>query len=145
MTGSAAERPLARGVAERAGLGPESVVAGTTDLLGLAALVAHARVVLSGDTGVAHLATAFATPSVVLFGPVPPAEWGPPPGTRHIALWAGEREDPHGERPGAGLLRITAADVRAALARLEGDRADGPPARRGRAPLGALSTPTAGP
>src|SRR5207237_79615 len=30
-----------------------------------------------GDTGVAHLATALGTPSVLLFGPVPPSRWGP--------------------------------------------------------------------
>ena len=47
--------------------------------LELAALVAAARVVVSGDTGVAHLATAYRRPSVVLFGPVSPALWGPPP------------------------------------------------------------------
>ncbi len=34
----------------------------------LADLVAGARLVLSGDTGTAHLATAYAVPSVVLFG-----------------------------------------------------------------------------
>ena len=40
-------------------------------------------------TGLAHLATAYARPSVVLFGPVPPAEWGPPQHPRHQVLWAG--------------------------------------------------------
>jgi ADP-heptose:LPS heptosyltransferase len=35
--------------------------------------------VVCGDTRNAHVAPALGTPSVVLFGPVPPAEWGPPP------------------------------------------------------------------
>jgi uncharacterized protein YjbJ (UPF0337 family) len=65
---------------------------------------------------VAHLATAFGTPSVVLFGPTPPHEWGPPPDRpQHRALWAGERGDPHATRPDAGLLRIQVDDVIEAL------------------------------
>ena len=112
LTGSAGERPLCQAVARRAGLPEAAVMAGTTDLLGLAALVAGARRVLCGDTGVAHLATAFGTPSVVLFGPVPPSEWGPPADRpRHVALWAGRRGDPHGEAPDPGLMRITVEEV----------------------------------
>ena len=73
----AAERPLAeRGRPRRAGRTP-AVLAGRTDLRALAATVAGAARVLCGDTGVAHLATAFGMPSVLLFGPTPPSEWGP--------------------------------------------------------------------
>jgi ADP-heptose:LPS heptosyltransferase len=112
VTGSAGERHLAGAVVERAGLPPEADLAGRTDLLGLAAHVAAAALVLSADTGVAHLATAFGTPSVTLFGPTPPEEWGPPPERpQHVALHRGGRGDPHGERPDAGLLEITVADV----------------------------------
>ncbi len=39
-----------------------------------ASLVASAGRVVSGDTGVAHLASATGTPSVVLFGPIPRSE-----------------------------------------------------------------------
>ncbi|MCF2539785.1 hypothetical protein K6168_29540 [Streptomyces sp. FB2] len=43
---------------------------------------------------------AHGTPSVTLFGPVPPRLWGPPPGGRHIALWRpGPPGDPHGTAP----------------------------------------------
>ena len=68
--------------------------------------------VLCGDTGLAHLATAFGVPSVVLFGPTPPAEWGPPPErAQHVALHRGGRGDPHADTPDPGLLAITVADV----------------------------------
>lgn len=111
VTGSAAEAPIARRVAELAGLPAGRVLAGRTDLAGLVELVGQARLVVSGDTGVAHLATAFCVPSVVLFGPVSPALWGPPPGWRHVALWAGLNGDPHGDRVDPGLLRIEVREV----------------------------------
>jgi ADP-heptose:LPS heptosyltransferase len=74
---------------------------------------------VSGDTGVAHLATAFGRPSVVLFGPTSPATWGPPPGRgEHRVLWSGRTGDPHGGRPHAGLLAIEPDAVLAELATL---------------------------
>lgn len=120
VTGSAAERPLALDVARRAGLQPQSVLAGRTSLAALAALAASSRLVVSGDTGLAHLATACARPSVVLFGPVPPAEWGPPPHPRHQVLWAGNgsyRGDPHGRRTDPALAAIPVSDVLTATGR----------------------------
>ena len=55
-------------------------------------LVAHAELVVCGDTGIAHLATGYGTPSVLLFGPTPPAWWGPlVDQDRHRVLWHGER------------------------------------------------------
>ena len=120
VTGSASERPLARRVARLAGLSADAVFAGRTDVLRLARLVAAAGRVVCGDTGVAHLATAFATPSVVLFGPTPPALWGPPPGRCwHRVLWSGRRGDPHGATADLGLLEITVEDVVAELAELD--------------------------
>jgi ADP-heptose:LPS heptosyltransferase len=119
ITGSPDERDLAAHVAQLAGLPQERVLAGRTSLAALAALVASARLVISGDTGVAHLASAYARPSVVLFGPVAPAEWGPPPHPRHQALWEaapGYRGDPHGSRPDPALGAITAAAVLEAAA-----------------------------
>lgn len=116
VTGSAAEYGLAKSVADAAGLAEEAVLAGKTTLPELAALVAGAALVVCGDTGVGHLATAYGTPSVVLFGPVSPAQWGPPPDTadRHVALWCGSDADPFADEPDPGLLRITPADVLAA-------------------------------
>ncbi|MEA2292861.1 MAG: hypothetical protein QOE86_500 [Solirubrobacteraceae bacterium] len=117
VTGGPDERTLAREVARRAGLPERAVLAGRTTLGQLAAIVSAAARVVCGDTGVAHLASAFGRPSVVLFGPTPPQTWGPPPGP-HRVLWAGRAGDPHGERPDPGLLEIAVADVVRALAAL---------------------------
>jgi ADP-heptose:LPS heptosyltransferase len=119
ITGAGAEAPRAAAIARLSGVHPR-VLAGATTVEGLAALVAHADRVVCPDTGVAHLATAFGVPSVVLFGPVPPSEWGPPPArARHVALWAGRRGDPAGTVVDTGLLAISVADVTAALDRLD--------------------------
>ncbi|WP_051772122.1 glycosyltransferase family 9 protein [Saccharothrix sp. NRRL B-16314] len=102
VTGSPDEAPLVRAVArgrERMG-----------DLAGLLDLVAGARLVICGDTGVSHVATAYRTPSVVLFGPVSPAEWGPRSGP-HRALWHGTTGDTFADRPDPGLLEITVDEV----------------------------------
>jgi ADP-heptose:LPS heptosyltransferase len=116
LTGSAEERPLAERTRELAGRTRVCVLAGRTDLLRLAATVASARLVVSGDTGVAHLATAFGRPSVLLFGPTPPARWGPPAGGPHTVLWHGDSPgDPLGSQPDANLLRITVDEVVSAV------------------------------
>jgi ADP-heptose:LPS heptosyltransferase len=116
VTGSPAERTLADGVAAGAGLDGASVLAGSTDVEQLAALVAAARLVVTGDTGTAHLASAFGTPSVVLFGPTPPAWWGPPADGPHVVLWHGESPgDPWAEQPDPALLRIHVDEVLAAI------------------------------
>jgi ADP-heptose:LPS heptosyltransferase len=112
VTGSSSERLLAEIVAGAAGLPADAVLAGRTDLLELAAVVAGAGLVLCGDTGVAHLATAFGVPSVLLFGPTPPSEWGPPPDRDlHVVLHGGGRGNPHGDSPDPGLLAISVEDV----------------------------------
>jgi ADP-heptose:LPS heptosyltransferase len=119
VTGGADEVSLARTVTRLAGLEEPVVYAGRTNLLELATLVAAAGRVACGDTGVAHLATALRTPSVVLFGPTSPTEWGPPPDRPwHRALWNARRGDPHAARPDPGLLAIRASDVLEALAGL---------------------------
>jgi ADP-heptose:LPS heptosyltransferase len=85
------------------------------DLLDLAALVACSRLVLTGDTGVAHLATALRRPSVVLFGPTSPAVWGPPPERPwHRVLWRGRTGDAHGQEHHADLVAIRPPEVLAA-------------------------------
>lgn len=120
VTGSAGERDLCRSVAAGAGLSEQAVLAGRVDLTGLCALVACARLVLCADTGIGHLATAYRTRSIVMFGPVPPSRWGPPVGReQHTVLWAGTTSDPFADSPDPGLLSFTPDDVlSAALARV---------------------------
>ena len=150
VTGSAAERPLAERVAEDAGLPDGRVLAGRTDLRQLAELVAGAGLLICGDTGIAHLASAYGTPSVVLFGPVPAAEWGPPPDGPHVTLSRDDarRGDPFAEAPDPALLGVTVADVLAAarnLRRKTRDPAadpDAPAPRRQRVHPPGLRVPT---
>lgn len=117
VTGSTTERQLADDVCASADLPPDSNLAGRTSLVALAALVAHARLLVCGDTGVAHLATAFRTSSVVLFGPVSPALWGPRTRGPHTVLWKGDgrggdgRGDPWGDRIDPSLASISVDEV----------------------------------
>jgi hypothetical protein len=124
LTGSAAEEGLCAAVADA--VPRVSSMAGLLDLGGLASLVAGARLLVCGDTGVAHLATAYGTPSVLLFGPTPPDRWGPAVDLdRHTVIWHGEGEgDPHAEQVDAALASITVEEVRvAATGLLERDLA----------------------
>ncbi len=119
ITGGPGEVELAQHVALDAGLPRTTVQAGRTDLGRLARMVAAAGRVICTDTGVAHLATALGTPSVVLFGPTSPRRWGPPPDRPwHRVLWRGTTGDPHGSTPDPGLLALTVEDVLDALADL---------------------------
>jgi ADP-heptose:LPS heptosyltransferase len=121
ITGSAAERQRCLDVARFADLGKECVLAGELDLGELAALVAAARLVISGDTGIAHLASAYATPSVILFGPTSPTRWGPPAGGPFTVIWRGYTGDPHGRSVHPALLDIGSDEVlQAAETRLGG-------------------------
>jgi ADP-heptose:LPS heptosyltransferase len=119
ITGTGGESELARRLADAAGLPGDSVLAGRTGLLELAHLIQRAGRVVCGDTGVAHLTVALATPSVLLFGPTSPAHWGPRgEGGIHRVLWSGRRGDPHGTTPDPGLLQIQPEQVIAALEKL---------------------------
>ncbi|MEZ5102040.1 MAG: glycosyltransferase family 9 protein [Thermoleophilia bacterium] len=87
LTGSAGEADLVvrvRGAMRASGMAVP--LAGATDLGPLAALLAGARVVVCGDTGVSHLAVAVGAPSVVLFGAASPVRWGPLDRRRHRVL-----------------------------------------------------------
>lgn len=114
ITGDPSEVLLAEFVAARAGLPSSAVLAGTLTVTDLMALIQDAQLLICGDTGVAHIATATGTPSVLLFGPTPPDHWGPRTGDVHTVLWRGRTGDPHGDSPDGGLLEITTSDVLAA-------------------------------
>jgi ADP-heptose:LPS heptosyltransferase len=119
VTGNAADRDRAAQLARLAGLPQSAEYAGRTDIRRLAALVSTAALVISGDTGIAHLAVGFGVPTVTLFGPADPRRWGPPPGGPHLVLHGpGRRGDPFAEDPDPALLAITVPEVQAAAASL---------------------------
>jgi ADP-heptose:LPS heptosyltransferase len=120
ITGTADERDLALAVAHTAGLAESRVLAGRTDLGELCALVARAALVVSGDTGIAHLAAAFGTPSVTLYGPAGPERWGPPADGPHAVLGDADarRGDPFADDPDPALLAVGVGDVLRAAAGL---------------------------
>ncbi|TRW44736.1 glycosyltransferase family 9 protein [Georgenia yuyongxinii] len=125
LTGSAAEARIcaailagasaasARITGTRAGAPGARSLAGTLDLPGLADVVGRASLLVCGDTGVAHLATALGTPSVLLFGPVSPAAWGPAVDPHlHTVLWHGDGTgDPHAATVDPALDAITSDEL----------------------------------
>jgi ADP-heptose:LPS heptosyltransferase len=121
VTGSAAEAGLGRALA--AGLAGVEDCTGRHTLTELSAVVRDADLVLSADTGIAHLATAWCVSSVVLFGPVPPARWGPAVDPDlHTVLWRGDPGadawgDPHGQTLDPRLDLLAVDEVLQAAAR----------------------------
>ncbi|MDQ1721762.1 MAG: hypothetical protein QOI26_1496 [Pseudonocardiales bacterium] len=119
ITGGPAEAPLARAVATEA-VAPALL---GLSLLELVSLIGRARLVICGDTGLAHVASNYRIPSVLLFGPVSPASWGPPADGPHRVLWHGDGiGDPHGQQVDPALLAITVEEVLDAVDQLPGDR-----------------------
>lgn len=120
ITAGPGEETLALDVAHRSGAKCHVL---HPDLATLDALVAHARLVVSGDTGIAHLAVAHDRPSITLFGPTPAREWGPPERGPHVALGnrtsTCRRVDARGGRAAdPALLRVGVADVTRAARQL---------------------------
>jgi ADP-heptose:LPS heptosyltransferase len=76
LTGSADVARLAGEVAHAAGV-PVWTTAGRADLGAMAALIAGARILVSNDTMVSHVAAAVRTPSVVVTLGSDPARWAP--------------------------------------------------------------------
>lgn len=100
LTGGPAETALCHRIVEtvkrsRPDAAAPANTAGQLGLPDLANRVGRAKLLVSGDTGVAHLATAYRTPSVLLFGPTPPHRWGPCVDPRlHTVLWHGADDRP---------------------------------------------------
>jgi ADP-heptose:LPS heptosyltransferase len=90
LTGSEVEAPLTRAVAAlmRA---PAIDSAGPISIGGLAALLSRARLLVSNDTGVSHVAAALKVPSVILFIASDLARWSPSNRDLHRCVW-----DPEG-------------------------------------------------
>jgi ADP-heptose:LPS heptosyltransferase len=91
---------------------PAIDLSGRTSLGGLFALVEGAGLVVSNDTGVAHVADAVSTPSVVVFTVSDPARWGPLDRSLHRVV----RRTPE-EWPSADEVRLEALDLIEAVPR----------------------------
>lgn len=87
ISGATGDRSLARRVVARMSRG-ENVfdLTGRTSLGELGALVEGARLVVTNDTGVSHLAAALRRPSVVVFSASDPRRWAPLDSELHIAI-----------------------------------------------------------
>jgi ADP-heptose:LPS heptosyltransferase len=83
LIGGPADIPLAGDIMK--GL-PIQNFTGRTPLRETARLITTAALVIGGDSVALHLAAAFGTPSVSLFGPTPPSQWAPR-GKVHRALY----------------------------------------------------------
>jgi heptosyltransferase-1 len=93
----------------------------------LIALTRRARLLIGGDTGPMHLASALKIPVVAIFGPTNPARNGPF-GTRSAVLRNASSVTDHTRRrePEQGLLEITVAEVVGAARKLLQSRAAEP-------------------
>jgi ADP-heptose:LPS heptosyltransferase len=87
LSGSEAEAPITAEVAG-AMTSPALDLAGRTSLGGLGALLERARLLVTNDTGVSHVAAALRTPSVVVFTASDPRRWAPLDGALHRAVTA---------------------------------------------------------
>lgn len=92
FTGTAVERGAVTRVQEKMTC-PSINLAGETDLGVLGALIGRARLLVSNDTGVSHLAAAMGTPSVVIFLASDPIRWAPLDRQRHRIVRSGEQDD----------------------------------------------------
>lgn len=117
LTGGRDETAACGRVAGMAGIQPEDNLVGSLRVLDLLAVIGSARLVISVDTGVAHMAFASRTRSITLYGPMPPSRWGPPRNGRHQVIWRGAVGEPYADRPDPTILAISTSDVLAAARR----------------------------
>ena len=100
-----AEEHLARQIVEASGGAAQPI---TLDLSGLIAVTRHASLVIAGDTGPLHLASALNIPVVGIFGPTDPARNGPfHSRSRVLRHPESVRDHTRRSEPEAGLLTIT--------------------------------------
>ena len=107
LTGTTAEATATDAVS-RSMRASASDLAGRTSLGALAGLVERARVVVTNDTGVSHLAAAIGTDSVTVFSASDRERWAPLGTDRNVAVGVGV---PDGE---TGRVDVPVADVIAA-------------------------------
>jgi hypothetical protein len=92
LTGSASEAPLTEAVASYMHFKPIDAAA-PMSIGAMAALMSRARLLVSNDTGVSHIAAGLKLNSVVIFSKADIRRWAPLDKQRHRCLW-----DPAGER-----------------------------------------------
>lgn len=115
LTGTTPEAPVTAAV--RATMRrPATDLAGRTSLGALAGLVEAARLVVTNDTGVSHLAAAIGTDSVTVFTASDRERWAPRGAGRHLAVGEGV---PDG---GIGQVDVPVAHVLDGAMRLLSDR-----------------------
>lgn len=94
LTGTEEEAHLTASVALHM-KAPAIDLAGKTQLGTLGALIAKARLVISNDTGISHVAAALKTPSVILF-PIPYSiRWAPQNEKLHSRVWQAMEKNPN--------------------------------------------------
>jgi ADP-heptose:LPS heptosyltransferase len=76
FTGTESEATIIKSVESKMKF-PAINLAGKTELGTLASLVKNAKMILSNDTGVSHIASAVRTPSIVIFLASDPIRWAP--------------------------------------------------------------------
>jgi ADP-heptose:LPS heptosyltransferase len=76
LTGTTEEKPAIDSVIDLMNF-PAINLGGKTDLGILAELIKNAKMILSNDTGVSHIAAAVKTPSIVIFISSDPVRWAP--------------------------------------------------------------------
>lgn len=87
LAGGADDRPLAELVRASAAVGESAVnLAGDLNLDELGALLTRSLLFVGNDTGAMHLAVAVGVPTVAIFGPSDPRQYGPY-GPAHRAVW----------------------------------------------------------
>jgi ADP-heptose:LPS heptosyltransferase len=88
LTGTESEASLTADLAAQTHI-PVINLAGKTSLGSMAALLARARLLISNDTGVSHLAAALQIPSIILFMASDPQRWAPLNKKLHrVIAWA---------------------------------------------------------
>lgn len=95
---------------------PPVDLSGSLDLLGFAALVQKAKLLLSVDSAAMHLASAFKVSQVALFGLTNPYHWRPRHDKAQVISASGE--DPSPRLQGAPMKEISTQTVTAAITRL---------------------------
>jgi ADP-heptose:LPS heptosyltransferase len=120
LTGTPGDAPRVRAVAERAAV-PVVDLVGRTGIGELGALYRQATLVVSNDTGAAHVAAAVRAPSVVVTASPEPDRWAPLDRDLHRTVTATGAAWPDAVWPDAGAV-LAAVDDRLALRRREAVR-----------------------